>query len=70
MSGTRKKAQPLSRRRKIAKSGSKKVDPKKTSAPRGYDPPFGVDVCDDGDIATPKRDFDEDAIKEDEDRRS
>jgi hypothetical protein len=70
MSGTRKKTQPLSQKRKIAKPGSKKGDPKKGSSFRPYDAPFNVVVCDDGDMATPKRDFDEDAIKEEEDRGS
>jgi hypothetical protein len=70
MSGTRKKDQPLSQRRKNAKSGSKKGDPKKGSSSKLYDAPFDVEVCDDGDMATPKRNFDEDAIKEEEDRGS
>lgn len=34
------------------------------------DAPFDVDVLDDGDIATPKRELSEAEIKEQEDRRS
>jgi hypothetical protein len=32
--------------------------------------PFGVDVLNDGDIVSPRRDLSEDEIKEQEDRRS
>ncbi|MBX9711313.1 MAG: hypothetical protein K2X60_09790 [Xanthobacteraceae bacterium] len=34
------------------------------------DAPFEVDVLNDGDIASPRRDLSEDEIKEQEDRRS
>lgn len=47
----------------------KSPGPKKPDINPVKDAPFDVDINDDGDMASPKRTFDEEEIKEEEDRR-
>lgn len=51
------------------KTGETKPKQDKPAKP-WKDAPFQVDPSDDGDIATPKRQLDEDELKEQEERRS
>ena len=52
-----------------AQKPEKKRKPGKRSWP-GEGAPFDVDPSDDGDIASPKRQLDEDELKDQEERRS
>ncbi len=60
---TGKNAGVAGRKRKSSQGGARQSKPTKGA-------PFGVDVVNDGDIASPRRDLSEDDIKEQEDRRS